>query len=214
VTISSAILSETPLLSLRTPDRISAALNTGDLLHAPNATIRWHKLALPRFIVSGWACQQRISADGRRQIFSILLPGDVLLHDSDSMRSGLFQNVALTEVRTTSLQPSIAGTAEDSEQRFVAVLYEQIVRLRMNSLPRTAHLLLELHRRLSNVGLASGWTFPLPITQEILADALSMTGVHVSRILKQMHRLGLISDVRGEMTILNPPQMVSLVSQY
>jgi CRP-like cAMP-binding protein len=32
----------------------------------------------PRFIVSGWACRQRVLPDGRRQIFNFLLPGDGL----------------------------------------------------------------------------------------------------------------------------------------
>ena len=30
----------------------------------------------PRFIISGWASRQRVLPDGRRQIFSFLLPGD------------------------------------------------------------------------------------------------------------------------------------------
>jgi CRP-like cAMP-binding protein len=30
----------------------------------------------PRFVVSGWACRQRVLPDGRRQIFGFLLPGD------------------------------------------------------------------------------------------------------------------------------------------
>ncbi|MDP1007831.1 cyclic nucleotide-binding domain-containing protein, partial [Klebsiella pneumoniae] len=34
------------------------------------------RAASPRLILSGWACRQRILADGQRQIFGFLLPGD------------------------------------------------------------------------------------------------------------------------------------------
>ena len=33
---------------------------------------------VPRVVVSGWACRQRILSDGRRQIINLVLPGDVI----------------------------------------------------------------------------------------------------------------------------------------
>src|SRR5687768_3544022 len=35
-------------------------------------------LRMPHFIVTGWACRMRELKDGRRQILSLLLPGDAI----------------------------------------------------------------------------------------------------------------------------------------
>jgi CRP-like cAMP-binding protein len=64
-----------------------------------------------------------------------------------------------------------------------------------------AHLLLELHGRLAEVGETRGETFNLPVKQEILADALGLSLVHVNRTLQQLKRAGLI-DIRGAQVAL------------
>ena len=74
---------------------------------------------------------------------------------------------------------------------------------RQTAYERMAHLLLELHGRLAEIGEARGESFHLPIKQEVLADALGLSLVHVNRTLQQMRRDGLI-DMRGaQLTLLN-----------
>jgi CRP-like cAMP-binding protein len=68
---------------------------------------------------------------------------------------------------------------------------------------RIAHLLLELQARLKLVGLASGSSYCLPITQEMLADCLGMTHVHVSRSLRKLSDRGLIRYERHHLFILD-----------
>jgi len=55
-----------------------------------------------------------------------------------------------------------------------------------NAYQRVAHFLLELHDRLSMVGLVTDGAFVFPLTQEMLADALGLSVVHVNRIMKQL----------------------------
>src|SRR3954469_7965789 len=58
----------------------------------------------PRFILSGWACRQRVLPDGRRQIFSFLLPGDGLgLSRRPALE--LSTTAALTALETVDAQP-------------------------------------------------------------------------------------------------------------
>jgi CRP-like cAMP-binding protein len=53
-----------------------------------------------------------------------------------------------------------------------------------------------LHGRLAEIGEARIDSFNLPVKQEVLADALGLSLVHVNRTLQQMRRDRLI-DMRG-----------------
>ncbi len=57
---------------------------------------------------------------------------------------------------------------------------------RREAYARMAHLFCELVTRLDAVGLARDRNFILPMTQLELADALSITSVHVNRVLKAL----------------------------
>src|SRR5690606_11987619 len=114
-------------------------------------------------IVSGWACEQRILIDGRRQIFSFLLPGDVFVRSPKSS-IGNRAVVALTSVEAmdaTALfrQPggppeSLAALLDVTAGRREERLFDHIVRLgRQSAYQRMVHLLLELRDRLEVIGL-------------------------------------------------------------
>jgi CRP-like cAMP-binding protein len=60
------------------------------------------------------------------------------------------------------------------------------------------------------VGLAEKQRFPLPLTQELLADALGLSIVHINRTLQQMRRDGLIEWRSGVATILQRNLLVNL----
>ena len=62
-----------------------------------------------------------------------------------------------------------------------AIFREWMVGLgRRNAHQRIAHLLCEMALRFEGVGLAQDHTFPMPVTQAELADALGLTLVHVN----------------------------------
>ncbi len=60
-----------------------------------------------------------------------------------------------------------------------------------------AHLLLELRERLRIVALAGERDYELPVTQEVLADLLGLSIVHVNRTLRRFEREGLIAREGG-----------------
>jgi hypothetical protein len=45
---------------------------------------------------------------------------------------------------------------------------------------------METYERLSSAGLASDWTFEMPVTNQQLSEILGMTPVHLSRILTDL----------------------------
>jgi CRP-like cAMP-binding protein len=61
---------------------------------------------------------------------------------------------------------------------------------------RIAHLLCEVHLRLQVMGLAKGTSFKLPLTQEVIADTMGLSVVHVNRMLVQLREQGLI-EIEG-----------------
>jgi CRP-like cAMP-binding protein len=81
---------------------------------------------------------------------------------------------------------------------------------RRSAVERLAHLLCELLVRLRAVGLASGNSFDLPITQIDLADTTGMTSVHVNRSLGELKRAGLIERKGKRVTLCDLPRLVEL----
>jgi CRP-like cAMP-binding protein len=168
----------------------------------------------PRFLLSGWACRQSIMADGRRQIFCFLIPGNIVVTSSKSLSlasvvavtPGVTAQVLLSEDTHSSGAQSADYSAliDAAERETQRLLHDHIMRLGcMDGLERMAHLLLELHRRLSQVGLSNGQSFPMPLRQDALGDALGMSAVHVNRTLQKLRNNMLINYSGREVTIVD-----------
>ena len=85
-----------------------------------------------------------------------------------------------------------------------ALQHERVVSLgRRAAIERMAHLLCELHARLRMVGLADEKSFPLPLTQADLGEALGLSSVHVNRTLQELRGAGLIALRDRRLTILD-----------
>lgn len=156
----------------------------------------------PRLIVGGWACRPRILPDGRRQMLGVLLPGDMMGDRGDRRPLALNPVVALTPVRTIGIgrmvqavrnepgeYPAIVRALAAIDRCEEMALLDHVVRLGCQSaLQRTAHLLLELHHRLSIIGFVHNGTFPMPLTQDTLGELLGLSLVHINRIVSQLRR--------------------------
>ncbi|WP_309091269.1 helix-turn-helix domain-containing protein [Phenylobacterium sp.] len=171
-------------------------------------------------IVSGWACEMRILPDGRRQIFSFLLPGDpfVIEENTDIGGRGI---VALTRLETIDWTNPLLGVADGRDALARAVeeasrikqdrMLDQMVRIgRLTARERLLHLLLELYYRLEAVGLVRGDTFRIPLTQALFADALGLSLVHINRTLTQLRREGHILLRGGSVTLLSREKLSAI----
>lgn len=162
----------------------------------------------------GLACRYRILPDGRRQIMTFLLPGDLndlhvfLLKEMDHSIA------AITPVRIAAIsresvmelaiqRPRITAGLWWASLQEEALLRERIVALgRRDAVGRVAYLLCELLWRHQAIGLAEGHSFELPLTQAELADALGMTAVHINRVLQKLRGQGWIV-LRNRTVVLN-----------
>jgi cAMP-binding proteins - catabolite gene activator and regulatory subunit of cAMP-dependent protein kinases len=170
-------------------------------------------------LVSGWACETRILHDGRRQIFSILVPGDavVLRAGADIGRRAV---VAMTRLEVIDSEALLTGepasveavraSIADSLQRHDDRLLDNMVRIgRLTAKERILHLLLDLYDRLDAVGLVKEDTYRIPLTQEAFADLLGLSIVHINRTLQQLRREGLISLSYGSVTLPNRARLAA-----
>ncbi len=147
---------------------------------------------------SGWAIRYKIVPDGGRQIISYLLPGDIfgfresLFELSDDSVQALTPVIVhcipaenIAEICDSHTNLSLAFTWARAREQ--AILTEHIVRLgRRNAYERLGHLLLELLHRLQLVEKAGNSDYFLPLTQEVLADTLGLSIVHVNRTLRKL----------------------------
>lgn len=178
-----------------------------------------------RLVVSGWAASQRVLPDGRRQIFHFILPGDLLGYAPRPCPSSQCSLTALTSLETidaelvvdaaeTGRAPGLAQALVGYQLQESQLVLDHMVRLgQQTAYERVAHFLLELQRRLQVVGLGDGQRFPLPLTQEMLADALGLSIVHVNRTLQTLRRDGLI-ELRSGVAILLRPDALSTLCDY
>lgn len=158
-------------------------------------------------VVSGWACELRILPDGRRQIFGFLLPTDTI-DTSLTQDIGTRGVVALTPLQVVNAPDQAIeelrgpdALVRDAYRRQER-LYDHMVRMgRLTARERVLHLLLELCERLDAVGLVRGDTFKIPLTQELFADTLGLSVVHINRTLKQLREEGWISLKSGSVTL-------------
>lgn len=177
-------------------------------------------------ILDGWCARVRNLPDGRRQIIHLLLPGDSVNLCSDRWAGDDLPIVALTPVIAADAEPIRSAISQnpDSHQGLInacerAMWCEQmyclngIVRLgQQNAYERLAHLLLEVRERLTAVDLVSGSGFQLPVTQDIIANVLGLSLVHLSRTLRQMRGEGVIALRPGHIDILKPDVLAKAAS--
>ncbi len=173
-----------------------------------------HDLLAPRLITAGWACRYVTLQGGRRQILGFVLPGDTIGQSPPDRPLNRAQALALTQVRLSHARLRLSSDDRDAPSPTEIAIEEErqlldhIVRLgRQTAYERTLHLLLELHERLAAIGLADGEAFEFPLTQEVLADALGLSVVHINRTLQRLRRERLLVLHHGRVTLLELPRM-------
>ncbi len=169
-------------------------------------------------ICSGWAASIVMLSDGSRQIISFLLPGDMISTTMlfDSRPYCLVEAITDVNFRTfdrTDLRALIYQKPELLDAFFKAWVDEKtradqlIVDLgRRTADERIARLILNLVDRLAKRDMVSDnpTEFDFPLRQHHIADATGLTPVHVSKVLSDFRRKGLINISERSITILDP----------
>jgi len=164
-------------------------------------------------LMSGFAFRCRILPDGRRQIVSYLIPGDLC-------DARLLVLPAATHTISTLTAANVVPFARDALLALIeryprigqalcwlALVEELIAREwlvnvgQRTAIERLAHLMCEIFTRMKSVGMTDHGRCELPLTQVELADSLALSTVHVNRTLQELRRRGLVSLSAGMLEI-------------
>lgn len=157
------------------------------------------------FIEDGFAARYKLLRSGKRQIVNLLLPGDVVGLPGSFLDRADCSVVALTDMKLrvcalddfTELccrRPKFGLALSWLAMQEAAIYSEHIVDVgRRTPIERLAHFLLEIHSRLAMVGRASESAFDLPVTQEMISDALGLSVPHLNRTMARLRADGLIA---------------------
>lgn len=171
---------------------------------------------------SGWGQRYRILQDGRRQITSLLLPGDFIGLNSNFRRTANYSVAALTDMEVGLVEPTrvieiqqqypiLASALSWSTVRDYVILSEHIVGLgRRSAYERMAHLLMEIYHRLNVVNLAREDGFDWPLTQNQIADMLGLSVVHVNRTLRRLREDELVAFDDQSVELLNMDELMEV----
>jgi CRP-like cAMP-binding protein len=168
------------------------------------------------FVVTrGTACRYRLMPDGKRQILTILIPGDLFglprfLRQPMDHSIGAIGPTRIAAIGGEALidiianHPRIGAALWWGVMQEEAMLRERIVTLgRRSARGRVAYLLCELVWRQRAVGIAEDHAVRLPFTQTDLGDMLGLTSVHINRVLQGFRRDELITLDRRRLTLLD-----------
>jgi CRP-like cAMP-binding protein len=170
-------------------------------------------------IQDGWACRYKQLPDGRRQVVSFFVPGDIcdlnvyILKQMDHT-IGAISPIKVVEIAREDFEalmadhPRIAQALFWNELVTVSIQREWTLNLgQRTAYERIAHLLLEMFLRLQAVGLADGNSCDFPPTQNDIADATGLTAVHVNRTLQELRRDGLVELHSRTLTLPDIPAL-------
>ncbi len=176
-------------------------------------------------IAEGIAIRYRILRDGQRQILDFILPGDFAGGQQLVFSDALYSVKALTHVEISPIPlPKLIGLFESHPQLATklfrsfaseaTILAEHLITVgRRSALERVAHLLLELLARLQHVGLADERSYRLPLTQEMISDALGLSIPYVNRVLQQLRHEGLVT-IKDQLVVIENMEELAALADF
>lgn len=170
-------------------------------------------------ICQGWAASSVTLLDGRRQILSFLLPGDLvstacLLEPMSGRTVEAITDVTCRKFIRNDLKAFLFQRPHLLEKLSKTLVEErtQADQLALDLGRRTAderiaRLILSLADRLAKRNMVNGQTMEFPLRQRHIADATGLTPVHVSKVMGEFQRAGLVEINRRSLTLINEREL-------
>ena len=173
-------------------------------------------------LADGYLMRHKVGAEGKRQIVSWHVPGDIpdlyslhlnpMDHNITALGPAVVGYIA-HEALTDMLNASASLTHILWRETLVdaSMFREWVVSLgKRGALARIAHMLCELLARLRMVGLAGDGSFNFPASQIDVSDATGMTPVHANRMIQQLRAKGLVTWDGARIQIADPVALAAL----
>jgi CRP-like cAMP-binding protein len=156
-------------------------------------------------LVSGLAARVGYVQNGGRQITTFHIAGDFLDLNAFILKRLDHGVLALSACDVLVLPHSALLEITETHPHLSRLLWLStlldgaihrqwlLVHGRMDAREHMAHLFCEMFERSRAAGIATASSFPFPLTQSDLADAMGMSSVHVNRTLQALRAEGLLS---------------------
>jgi CRP-like cAMP-binding protein len=167
------------------------------------------------FVEDGFAARYKLLRNGKRQIVSFVLPGDVVGLPGSFVEKARYSVIAVTELKLqVCSMNAYVQLCYDRPQFGLALSWLAVQEAltcaehtintgRRTPTERLSHFLLEMHSRLTMVGRASRSGFGLPLSQELMSDALGLSVPHLNRTLAKLRADGLIAIDGHQMELVD-----------
>jgi CRP/FNR family transcriptional regulator len=174
-------------------------------------------------ICTGWAMSALLAQDGKRQIVSFALGGDVAAANYIFEPCSGRTVEAISEVYCRKFKRSEFQAALQNHEAGKAALAKLLVKdraasdqlrldLGRSAETRIARLIVNLSARLKAKGVADD-NFEFPLRQQHIADATGLTTVHVCKILSRMRIAGVLNTSGRRMRILDRKALQEIADQ-
>jgi CRP/FNR family transcriptional regulator len=175
-------------------------------------------------ICDGWATSTMKLSNGRRQILSILVPGELVtcrllferqLHLSiDAVTRGSYRTFDLAQLRAAmTVSPGIFDrllSAYNGERNRADQLIADLGR--RTATGRIARLLLDIWSRLEKSGRVEHNSIEFPLRQTHIADATGLTNVYVSKVINAFRNGNLVEFSDRSLKILDIDRLRQLAA--
>lgn len=177
-------------------------------------------------LFSGWAFRFKMLPDGRRQILSFLLPGDLIGLQASMFSAALYGTEALTAVELCLLPrrriwtlfgraPELAFEITWLGARGQSLVDDNLTTVgRRNAAERVAALIISLYKRADSLGLVKDQAFEFPLSQQHIADALGLSLVHTNKTLRRLKQRGLFKLERNRLEMQNRGALEKLADYF
>ena len=160
-------------------------------------------------LLKGFTARAHVDSAGDRQIVGIGVAGDLLdIHgailgklDQDIIALGPCDIASLSHAQIKEMTHVSAAVQrvfwlQAAIEYSIQSAWVQALGTKRGP-AKIAHIFCELQLRLALVGIATQMGFPVPMSQQELADYSGMTHVHLNRCLKELRESGMLSFSQG-----------------
>ena len=173
-------------------------------------------------VKEGWAYSYRNLKNGSKQILKFYLPGDIIgmrdfgftrrLASAAMINKGVIYPFSYQQLFELFGRPNLAAGIMATAVRQQALLSERLIYLGQYAAhEQLAHFLYEIYLRLKRIEAVKDNSFLMPLSQELISEALGMSSVHVSRTFSMLHEEGLVIRDRQYVTLPDPEALARLV---
>jgi CRP-like cAMP-binding protein len=160
-------------------------------------------------LLNGFTARCQIDSSGGRQIVGIGVAGDLLdLHgtilgklDQDIIALSPCEVASLSHAQVKEMTHRSAAIQrifwlQAAIEHSIQAAWIQALGTKRGP-AKVAHFFCEMQLRLALVGIATQMGFPVPMSQQELADYSGMTHVNLNRCLKELRESGLVTFAQG-----------------